>query len=178
MKPAMANMLTNSCRYNLNSQKIRLLTLMSLALTTAGCSYFVTQIKTDPFALPINYISQERVVLQGFSSVPTRHGDKTAIYFGYDRDRQFAMHSDNAKVAVDLIEFKLLTTDGTWRWEPFAVISDDDFDGYADRLFLDADFDGTLESIFDICSEKLAIDKIGFTEINPWLLPGGSAEKK
>jgi hypothetical protein len=151
---------------------------MSLALTTAGCSYFVTQIKTDPFALPINYISQERVVLQGFSSVPTRHGDKTAIYFGYDRDRQFAIHSDNAKVAVDLIEFKLLTTDGTWRWEPFAVISDDDFDGYADRLFLDADFDGTLESIFDICSEKLAIDKIGFTEISPWLRSGGSAGKK
>jgi hypothetical protein len=151
---------------------------MLLALTTAGCSYFVTQIKIDPFDLPINYISQERVVLQGFSSVPTRHGDRTAIYFGYDRDRQFAIHSDNAKVAVDLIEFKLLTTDGTWRWEPFAVISDDDFDGYADRLFLDADFDGTLESIFDICSEKLAIDKIGFTEISPWLLPGGSAGKK
>ena len=171
----MADMLINIRRYDLNFHKIGLLILMSLALTTAGCSYVVTQIKTDPFALPINYISQERVVLQGFSSVPTRHGDKTAIYFGYDRDRQFAMHSDNAKVAVDLIEFKLLTTDGTWRWEPFAVISDDDFDGYADRLFLDADFDGTVESIFDICSEKLAIDKIGFTEISPWRLPGGSA---
>lgn len=116
--------------------------------------------------------------MQGFSSVPTRHGDKTAIYFGYDRDRQFAMHSDNAKVAVDLIEFKLMETDGTWRWEPFAVISDDDFDGYVDRLFLDVDFDGTLESIFDISTEKLAIDKIGFTEISPWLLSGGSPGKK
>jgi len=178
MKHAMADMLTTICGYNLNSQKIRLLTLMSLALTAAGCSYVATQIKTDPFALPVNYISQERVVLQGFSSVPTRHGDKTAIYFGYDRDRQFAMHSDNAKVAVDLIEFKLMTTDGTWRWEPFAVISDDDFDGYADRLFLDVDFDGTLESIFDISSEKLEIDKIGFTEISPWLRSGGSAGKK
>ena len=45
MKPAMANMLTNSCRYNLNSQKIRLLTLMSLALTTAGCSYLSRKLK-------------------------------------------------------------------------------------------------------------------------------------
>ena len=178
MKPAMADMLTNICRDNLNSQKIRLLTLMSLALTTAGCSYFATQIKTDPFALPINYISQERVVLQGFSSVPTRHGDKTAIYFGYDRDRQFAMHSDSAKVAVDLVEFKLLETDGAWRWEPFAVISDDDFDGYADRLFLDTDFDGVMDSIFNIRNEKLAVDKIGFREISPWLLSVGAGGKK
>ena len=150
MIPTMADMLINIRRYNLNSQKMRLLVLMSLALTTAGCSYVVTQTNTDPFALPGNYISQERIVLQGFSSVPTRRGDKTAVYFGYDRDRQFAMHSDNTKVAVDLVEFKLVETDGTWRWEPFLVISDDDFDGYADRLFLDADFDGTLESIFSI----------------------------
>lgn len=90
----MADMLINIRRYNLNSQKIRFLILMSLTLTTAGCSCVVTQIKTDPFALPKNYISQERIVLQGFSSIPTMHGDKTAIYFGYDRDRQFAMHSD------------------------------------------------------------------------------------
>ena len=178
MKSMMAGMLMNIRRYNLNSQKIRLLILMLLALTTAGCSYAVTQTNADPFALPRDYISQERIVLQGFSSVPTRHGDKTAVYFGYDRDRQFAIHSDNAKVAVDLVEFKMVETDGAWRWEPFAVISDDDFDGYADRLFLDADFDGTLESIFNICNEKLAIDKIGFKEINPWLLTEGSAGKK
>jgi hypothetical protein len=151
---------------------------MSLALTIVGCSYFVTQTKTDPFALPKDYISQERIVLQGFSSVPTRHGDKTAIYFGYDRDRQFAMHLDNTKVAVDLVEFKLLETDGTWCWEPFVTIIDDDFDGYADRLFLDADFDGTSESIFDIRNEKLAVDKIGFKEISPYFLTGGSAGKK
>lgn len=178
MKPTMADMQINIRRYDLNFHKIGLLILMSLALTTAGCSYVVTRIKTDPYALPENYISQERIVLQGFSSVPTRHGDKTAIYFGYDRDRQFAMHSDSAKVAVDLVEFKLLETDGTWRWGPFAVISDNDFDGYADRVFLDADFDGTLESIFNISNEKLVIDKIGFREISPWLLTGESAGKK
>lgn len=171
-------MLIDIRRYDLNLCRIELLILVLLALTTVGCSYVITQIETDPFALPQNYISQERIVLQGFSSIPTPHGEETAIYFGYDRDRQFAMHSDNAKVAVELVEFKLLETDGTWRWEPFAVISDDDFDGYADRLFLNVDFDGTMEGIFNIRNEKLPIDKIGFKEIKPWLLSVGAARKE
>jgi len=165
-------------RYNLNLCEIGPLIFMALVLTTTGCSYVVKQIKTDPFALPQNYISQERIVLQGFSSISTPHGEETAIYFGYDRDRQSAMQSDNIEVAVDLVEFKLLETDGTWRWETFAVISDDDFDGYADRLFLDVDFDGTMESIFYIRKELLPIDKIGFKEISPWLLSPGAAGKE
>lgn len=162
-------MLTHLLKSKLTSRKIRFLILMSIAAVSTECSHLSAPMTVDPFALPGGYISQQRIVLQGFSIVPTLHGDKAAVYFGYDRDKRYVLHSDNTVVAVDLIEFKLIESDGTWRWEPFVVISDDDFDGYADRIFVDADLDGVFEKIFDIRNEKLAIDKINYREISPSL---------
>jgi hypothetical protein len=156
------------------SQRTELLIAITLAIRLAGCSHLVETITIDPFALPTDYISQQRIVLQGFSNVQTMHGSKAAVYFGYDRDKQYVKLSDNSWVSVDLIEFKLIEHDKNWRWEPFVVVSDDDFDGYADRLFVDVDFDGVFEMIFDIRFEKRVIDKMGIEEISPWLLREGT----
>jgi hypothetical protein len=158
------------------SQRRELVFAITLAIGLAGCSHLAETITIDPFALPTDYISQQRIVLQGFSNVQTMHGSKAAVYFGYDRDKRYVKLPDNSWVSVDLIEFKLIEHDKTWRWEPFVVISDDDFDGYADRLFVDVDFDGVFETIFDIRVEKRVIDKMGLEEINPWLL-GKEPEK-
>jgi hypothetical protein len=72
------------------------------------------------------------------------------------------------KVAVDLIEFKLVQENRTWNWEPVMVFVDDDFDGYANRLFIDKELNGVLEKIYDISKEKVVMDEKIFQEISPW----------
>jgi hypothetical protein len=107
-------------------------------------------------------------VLQGFSVVPTPYGEKACVYFGYDRDNSYVVLPNGHKVAVDLIEFKLLNSNRSWNWEPIMVFVDDDFNGYANRLFMDKDFSGVLKTIYDIAKEHLVMDEKIFQEISPW----------
>jgi hypothetical protein len=118
--------------------------------------------------LPKDYISQKRIVLQGFSVVPTPYGEKKCIYFGYDRDDAYVFLYNGRKVAVDLIEFKLVQKNSSWNWEPLLVFIDDDFDGYANRLFIDREIKGVLEKVYDITEKKVVMDEKIFQEISPW----------
>ncbi|MGD8720888.1 MAG: hypothetical protein PVG46_03750, partial [Desulfobacterales bacterium] len=115
--------------------------------------------------MPKDYVSQKSIVLQGYFLVPTPYGHKPSVYFGYDRDSQTKSHPDNRnKSKVDLIEFKLLNETGAWSWYPLLMFSDDDFDGYADRLFVDADFNNVIDKVYDIKKNKIDMEKIRFDE--------------
>jgi hypothetical protein len=115
------------------------------------------------------YRSQKNIVKQGYTVVPSPYGPLPSIYFGYDRSRDLRT-SGSAKNAqdIDIIEYKILKNDGTWNRQPYLVFSDDDFDGIADRLFLDSNLDGTLDKIYDIALEDLIMNKITFKKFKPW----------
>ena len=107
--------------------------------------------------------------MQGQALIPTHRGDKPSVYFGYDRNRGLEKSISNPNnTRVDLVEYKLMLDDGSWSWEPILVFIDDNFDGVADRIFIDGDLNGTLDSVFDIKSKMIKMDEINFQEINPW----------
>ena len=66
---------------------------------------------------------------------------------------------------VDLIEYRLMMVneEGHWIWDknPYIVVVDDDFDGYADREFIDNGEvkDGVFDEVNDIKDKKLHLDK-------------------
>jgi hypothetical protein len=127
--------------------------------------------------LPEDYVSQKRIVLQGFCLVPTPYGHKPSVYFGYDRDSKTKTHPDNSnKSTIDLIEFKLLKETGVWSWYPLLIFTDDDFDGYADRLFVDADFNNVIDKVYDIKKKKIKMEEIKFDEISPWRLKNNGSK--
>jgi hypothetical protein len=163
---------------NLLFRRARYFLTIVLAVGSAACTSVAVPSVNDPFAPPSGYVSQKRIILQGFSKVSTMEGPKNAAYFGYDRDGRGVQLSDGNWVAVDLMEFKLMQPDNTWCWDPIMVISDDDFDGYADRVLVDFNLDGRFELVFDIGTEKRVIDRMGFEEIKPWLIKEGGKEIK
>jgi hypothetical protein len=115
------------------------------------------------------YRSQKKIVKQGYTEVPTPYGPRRSIYFGYDRNRDL-QRGGSGKIGggIDIIEYKIIKSDGTWHWEPFLVFSDDNFDGIADRLFLDSDLDGFLDKMYDVALKGLVMDKITFEKVKPW----------
>ena len=115
------------------------------------------------------YRSQKNIVKQGYTVVPSPYGPLPSIYFGYNRNRDFRP-SASAKndQGIDIIEFKILKKEGVWDKQPYLVFSDDDFDGIADRLFLDSNLDGALDKIYDIALEGLIMNKITFKKFKPW----------
>lgn len=143
-------------------------TLCLIILLSCSCSIISRRVIFDPFSLPADYISQKEIVLQGFCVVPTPEGEKACIYFGYDRDKRLILLDNLNNVSVDLIEFKLLKPDRSWKWEPLLVFVDDNFDGYANRMFLDKDFDGAFDTIYEITDKKVVMDENFFLEILPW----------
>jgi len=92
-----------------------------------------------------------------------------SIYFGYDRNRDL-QSGGSGKIGggIDIIEYKIIKSDGTWNWQPFLVFSDDNFDGLADRLFLDSDLDGVLDKMYDVALKGFIMDKITFEKFKPW----------
>jgi len=128
-------------------------------------------LRSKPFGgkdLP-KYRSQKNIVKQGYTVVPSPYGPLPSIYFGYDRNRDLRT-SGSAKndQGIDIIEYKILRNDGTWNRQPYLVFSDDDFDGIADRLFLDSNLDSALDKIYDIELEGLIMNKITFKKFKPW----------
>ena len=135
-----------------------------------ACAHYQKPPNESPFTVPQGYNSQQRIVLQGFALVPTPLGGKPTIYFGYDRNKDLRTDPvTGLRTGIDLIEFKLMRSNGTWAWEPFLMFVDDDFDGMADRIFLDRNFDGDLDRIHNIDSKRLKMDDINFQELSPWL---------
>lgn len=153
------------------SYQVKSLLFLVLFILSSNCRQIVMQGEAPYLNLPKDYVSQKSIVLQGYFLVPTPYGHKPSVYFGYDRDSQTKSHPDNRnKSKVDLIEFKLLNETGAWSWYPLLIFTDDDLDGYADRLFVDADFNNVIDKVYDIKKNKIDMEKIRFDEISPWRL--------
>ena len=145
------------------------LLFISVVISSVQISCTLVGLKTYPNEdLPI-YKSQKNIVKQGFTAVPSPYGPIPSVYFGYKRNRDLRLkeYAKNNQ-GIDIIEYKMLKKDGGWNWQPYLVLSDDNFDGIADRLFLDSNLDGSLDKIYDIASEGIIINRITFKKIRPW----------
>ena len=78
------------------------------------------------------------------------------------------MLSDQTGNGVDLVEFKLMQEDNNWIWHPFLILVDDDFDGVADRMFLDSNFDTSLNIVQDIRNRSIRMGNSIFDDFNFW----------
>ena len=147
---------------------IRSLTLYFIIAASSAVHFSCTLAKVKPFTctdLP-EYLSQNKIVQQGYVTVPTPFGPIPSVYFGYDRNGDLKPGRSSEKgTGIDIIEYKMLKKDSTWRWQPYMVFSDDNFDGIADRLFLDSDLDGSLDKTYYIVSRHLIMGRIKF---KPW----------
>ena len=150
---------------------IRSLTLYFIITVSSAVQFSCTLPKVKPFTstdLPV-YLSQKKIVKQGYAIVPTPFGPIPSVYFGYDRNGEFKSgNSVERGKGVDIIEYKMLKKYGTWRWEPYMIFSDDNFDGIADRLFLDSNLDGSLDKIYYIASRGLVMNRLKFKKFKPW----------
>ena len=150
---------------------IRSVILCLIIAASSAVQFSCTLPKVKPFIctnLPV-YFSQKKIVKQGYATVPTPLGPIPSIYFGYDRNGDFKSgHSFEKGKGIDIIEYKMLKKDRSWRWQPYMIFSDDNFDGIADRLFLDSDLDGSLDKIYCIASRQLIMGRIKFKKFRPW----------
>lgn len=143
--------------------------VISAVITSVHISCTLPGLKPYPNQdLPV-YRSQKEIVKQGFTAVPSPYGPIPSVYFGYKRSRNLCK-SEYAKdkLCIDIIEYKKLKKDGGWNWKPYLVFVDDNFDGFADRLFLDSNLDGSFEKISNIASESIIINRIAFKGFKPW----------
>ena len=132
-----------------------------------SCTILPKNLLPSSLNIPKNYVSQKHIVYQGFVKLPTPFGYRKAIYFGYDRDNDYVIDINGNKVYIDLLEFKFMKSSG-WQFKPFLIFSDDDFDGYADRLLLDSNLDGKFDKFDNLKPKKLSMGEIEFEEISPW----------
>ncbi|MGD9332816.1 MAG: hypothetical protein PVJ53_16000 [Desulfobacterales bacterium] len=107
------------------------------------------------------YQTQKRIVWQGTLTV--NHGVDIVrlIYFGYDRNGDLKPLS-KATVCrgVDLLEYKCRLPDGHWDYRPFLILSDDNFDCYAERALYDCDGDGIFEHVTEISGPTISLESI------------------
>ena len=122
-------------------------------------------IRTHRFSQLPAYQSQKQIIWQGFQEVPTPNGPIEAIYFGYRRQHVKKAASSGSR--VDILEFKKLNADGTWLWSPFLIFSDDDFDGFADRLFIDSNTDGRIDNVHDVSKNQIDMKRVRFEPLLP-----------
>lgn len=138
---------------------------MACSIVIIGCAFFGG---FDP-ATPGGYESQKQIVKQGYSRVPTPHGEWRAIYFGYDRNRDYSRYNDRDKGhGVDLIEYKRLRIDGGWEFHPFLILIDENYDGYVDWVYLDRDFNATTESVYALDDIRIHIERVDFFGFRPF----------
>jgi hypothetical protein len=148
--------------------RIIILTGMFLYTLTA-CAQFYRVSDHEEIAFLLGYSSQRHIVKQGYSVVPTPKGNVPAVYFGYDRNRDYGpTYPEGTRRGIDVVEFKLLSADGGWIWTPLLIIVDDDFDGLADRLWADTDLDGKPERCYPLKDRDVKMDAIEFSPLNPW----------
>ena len=160
-----------SKKYNSVIVTIRFFILYFIIAASSAVQFACTLQGVKPFPntdLPV-YQSQIKIVKQGYTMVPTPFGPIRSIYFGYNRNNDFKPgHSSKKGKGIDIIEYKMLKKDGTWIWQPYMIFSDDNFDGIADRLFLDSNLDGSLNKIYYIASKGLIMGRLKFKRFKPW----------
>ena len=114
------------------------------------------------------YTSQVQIFSQEFVSISSPYGALSSVVFAYDRDRNDKTVLQSGRRGIDLVEVKLFNRTGHWNWYPFLVLSDDTYDGYVDRLFIDENLDGRLDEVSDIRRQGMLIEQIRFNEFRPW----------
>jgi hypothetical protein len=128
------------------ANKVKRLGLIGgFALVLIGCSSFSNLKEVG------GYDSQKRIVWQGTLTVQLGEDIFRMIYFGYDRNG--GMHrltKESICRGVDLLEYKGLLPNGHWVFYPIMILSDDNFDCYADRVLYDCDADGNFEKVANI----------------------------
>jgi hypothetical protein len=80
----------------------------------------------------------------------------------YDRNKDSGYSDEGGFKGRDLIEYRV-RTNSAWEKYPYMIITDDDFDGIADREFLDHDRDGTIDEVNDINCLNLEMDRFDKT---------------
>ncbi len=158
--------------YNNVIVTIRLFILYFIIAAVSSAVQFactLPEVKSFPSTNLPEYQSQKKIVKQGYTIVPTPFGSIPSIYFGYDRNSDLKSgHSSEKGKGIDIVEYKMLKKDGTWRLQPYMIFIDDNFDGIADGLFLDSNLDGSLDKIYDIASRGLIMDRLKFKKFKPW----------
>jgi hypothetical protein len=136
-----------------------------MALTSLGCAA-TNRYHPD---LRDEYESQKRIVRQGFARVPVWEGEWDAIFFGYDRNRDYRARTPRAKGrGIDLLEYKRLQSDGHWEFPAFLILLDVDFDGYVDWVFLDYDRDAVFDAVYAPSPATIHFDRIDFRHFHPF----------
>jgi len=107
---------------------------------------------------PPEYKPLTNLIGQSFKNVETKDGSVVrCIFFKYDR---------NSDSKPDLLEVRLLkpTKEGyqTWDKHPYMFFVDDDFDGYADRWFIDngKEKDGIYDRVEDLTDLNLSMEEL------------------
>jgi hypothetical protein len=134
-----------------------------LQLILLSCASHITSLG------PEGYKSQERIVRQGFTIVPTPQGEIKSIFLGYDRNGDYSSNSNRLiGRGIDLIEYKKMLDGNKWTLNPFLIICDDNFDGFADKIFLDTDFNSSLDINYKLKYGFLKMDNINFERFRPF----------
>ena len=118
----------------------KLKTLTAIVACLAGLTLSAPAKANVDTNLP-EYKPLTNLVGQGFDYVADNEGNLySCIFLHYDRNDDSGWGAGGFK-GVDLIEYRRMTLneEGYWVWEkhPYVVVVDDDFDGYADREFID-----------------------------------------
>lgn len=123
-----------------------------LAATIAVTLTLAPAIKAEDVDLKKpDYKPLSNLVGQADRNYPTQDGMWPCVELSYDRNE------DGKK---DLVEVRRMNEKGDW-WEanPYIIITDDDFDGYSDRILVDIERDGKFDKGQDIKSKKIPIEE-------------------
>ena len=134
--------------------------------TLLGCGGMLSIIQPERFTRLPAYQSQKRIIWQGYRPVPTPDGPIDSVFFGYHNHKN-KKNTAASGARVDILEFKRLNEDGTWQWSPYLIFSDDNFDGSADRLFIDLNADGNIDSVHDVSKKNIVMVRIRFDPLLP-----------
>lgn len=61
---------------------------------------------------------------------------------------------------VDLVEYKRLYPDGHWNYNPFLILSDENYDCYIDHGWLDCNHDGILETVVNFSAKPTTLEAV------------------
>jgi len=118
---------------------------------------------------PMGYTSQKRIVRQGYARVWTPHGERAAVFFGYDRNRDMQAGGRwSTRRGVDLVEYKYLNDAGGWDFIPFLLVVDENFDGVVERILVDRHPPAGVDAVYDVQDLEMSIDRIDLHVLRPF----------
>ncbi len=143
----------------------------------------LAMLATPAFARqPPEYQSLSNIVGQGMTMFDTNEGLTFGCYFKVDRNGDYGLNRETGQwEGLDLIEYRVIKdrTMMMWEPEPYAIIMDEDFDGFADWEYVD---NGTRDGLFDesndLRGKKIKMDEINLQYRNPMAVPNPGQLRK